>query len=80
MDSHTITQKRQVTIPKELRRRLGIQPGTPVVFEVNGDSLEIRIQGDQRPIQAATSGFGLVKVAKPAIPADFDPAELLIKQ
>lgn len=79
METHTITRKGQVTIPRELRRQLGIHPGSRVVFEVKGDCLEIRIQGEP-PTVAMPSGFGLVKAAKPPVPADFDPAELLAKR
>jgi antitoxin PrlF len=31
----------QVTIPKAIRERLGIQPGTEVAFEVEGDAIRI---------------------------------------
>jgi antitoxin PrlF len=31
-----VTQKGQVTIPLQVRRRLGIQPGSDVEFELDG--------------------------------------------
>jgi len=33
----TVTSKGQVTIPKEVREAMDIQPGTKVVFELNKD-------------------------------------------
>lgn len=33
----TVTRKGQVTVPKQIRDALGINPGTQVVFEVNKD-------------------------------------------
>ncbi len=38
----TLTSKGQVTIPQEIRHRLGLRPGTRVVFDVVGDSVRIR--------------------------------------
>ena len=38
----TLTSKGQVTIPQEIRDRLGLLPGTRVVFDVVGDSVRIR--------------------------------------
>jgi len=33
----TVTRKGQVTVPKQIRDALGINPGTQVAFEVNRD-------------------------------------------
>jgi AbrB family looped-hinge helix DNA binding protein len=33
----TVTRKGQVTVPKQIRDALGINPGTQVAFEVNKD-------------------------------------------
>ncbi len=38
----TLTSKGQVTIPLEIRERLGLRPGTHVVFDVVGNSVRIR--------------------------------------
>ena len=38
----TLTTKGQVTIPLEIRQRLGLLPGTRVVFDIVGDSVRIR--------------------------------------
>jgi len=37
-----VGEKGQVTIPKELRDRMGIREGTEVVFESAGDTLVLR--------------------------------------
>jgi AbrB family looped-hinge helix DNA binding protein len=36
-----VTSKGQVTIPQSIREQLGIQPGTEVDFEVEGDAIRI---------------------------------------
>ncbi|HXH84975.1 MAG TPA: AbrB/MazE/SpoVT family DNA-binding domain-containing protein [Candidatus Tectomicrobia bacterium] len=38
----TITQKGQVTIPREIRERLRLEPGDRVIFQVEGDAVRIR--------------------------------------
>jgi AbrB family looped-hinge helix DNA binding protein len=37
-----LTSKGQITIPQEIRDRLGLLPGTTVVFDTVGDSVRIR--------------------------------------
>lgn len=37
-----VTTKGQVTIPQEIRDRLGIHPGSTVEFDVEGDAVTIR--------------------------------------
>jgi len=41
-----VTSKGQVTIPIEIRERLGIAPGTEVEFELDGESARLRKVGD----------------------------------
>lgn len=50
-----VTSKGQVTIPQEVRRRLGIEPGTEVDFEVDDDVVRLV----RRPV-----GGGAVLVAR----------------
>jgi len=40
-----VTSKGQVTIPQEIRNRLGLLPHTDVVFELAGDHARIRKTG-----------------------------------
>lgn len=45
----TVTVKGQVTIPKPIRDRLGLQPGSEVDFELTPDGRVILVKrGDQR--------------------------------
>lgn len=37
-----VTTKGQVTIPQEIRERLGLMPYSEVTFEIEGDSVRIR--------------------------------------
>ncbi|HEY4065845.1 MAG TPA: AbrB/MazE/SpoVT family DNA-binding domain-containing protein [Burkholderiaceae bacterium] len=70
-----MTSKGQVTIPKAVRQQLGLKQGTRVAFVVEGDHAVLRPAMPQRP--APKSGFGMIEVAGPAVPADFDVASLL---
>lgn len=76
MTTTAVTSKGQVTIPKEVRQKLGIRQGSRIQFRVVGDHVELRVSGSPAPSQA-TSGFGLLKSRRAAMPADFDPATLL---
>jgi AbrB family looped-hinge helix DNA binding protein len=52
----TVTDKGQVTVPKEIRDRAGIGPGTRLDFEVQEDgSLRVRVLA-----RGADSLFGLL--------------------
>jgi antitoxin PrlF len=46
-----ITSKGQVTIPKEIRRALGIKEGDSLLFEVEGD--EVRVRAQRNPVSFA---------------------------
>ena len=43
MISSTVTQKGQVTIPKEIRTRLGIHEGEKVMFVSRGDEVVLKV-------------------------------------
>ena len=45
-----ITSKGQVTIPQEIREKLGLLPNTEVEFDVVGDSARIRRAGKRKPM------------------------------
>jgi AbrB family looped-hinge helix DNA binding protein len=42
-----VTTKGQVTIPQEIRDRLGIHPGSVVEFELSGDGVLLRKRRDR---------------------------------
>ena len=56
MQMSTLTSKGQVTIPAEVRRRLGLHRGDRVGFVVDGD--EVRLVRRESRIEAA---FGICK-------------------
>ncbi len=40
-----ITQQGQISVPAEVRRRLGLVPGSEIVWEAEGDTIVIRRAG-----------------------------------
>jgi AbrB family looped-hinge helix DNA binding protein len=75
MASVTVSDKGQVVIPAGIRRRLGIEPGTRLDFELEGDSIRVR------PVRAIRrtrpeDGYGLLKCDQPGERrlAEFDVA------
>jgi AbrB family looped-hinge helix DNA binding protein len=77
MDTTSVTSKGQVTIPKPLRQQLGLRQGSKVEFVLVGDHVEMRVFS--KPAEVPASGFGMLKSKQAAVPADFDPADLLVR-
>lgn len=75
MEATSVTSKGQVTIPKELRQRLGIRQGSRIEFLLVGDHVEMRVRSS--PSGGTGGGFGMLKSRRSAVPADFDPATLI---
>jgi antitoxin PrlF len=75
MDATSVTSKGQVTIPKELRQRLGIRQGSLIEFEWVGDHVEMRVKGSAKEVPGG--GFGMLKSRRASINVDFDPASLV---
>ena len=75
MDESTVTSKGQVTIPKAVRRELGIRQGSRVVFAAKNGKAEMRVV-HQAPA-VIESGYGMLKSRGGHLPAEFDPASLL---
>jgi len=46
-----VTTKGQVTIPKEIRDRLGIEPGDEIDFEETDDGYVLRKSTDENPFE-----------------------------
>ena len=78
MDSSSVTSKGQVTIPKEVRRELGIRQGSRVSFAVRNGKAELRVL--HRAPERAASGFGMLRVRGRHLPAEFDAATLVASQ
>ena len=66
-----VSGKGQLTIPKELRQQLGIRHGSRIEFLRVGDHVEMRVLSSP-----ASTGFGMLKTRRKAVPADLDPAVL----
>ena len=75
MKATSVTSKGQVTIPVELRHRLGIRQGSRVEFSLVDDHLEMRVV--KSPFDYTGSGFGMLKSNRATVPADFNSAMLL---
>jgi AbrB family looped-hinge helix DNA binding protein len=57
-----ITSKGQITLPREVRRRLGVRAGDRVEFEDNGKGMQVRPVKKESPFEKyrgiGTSGIG----------------------
>jgi|CXWL01.1.fsa_nt_gi AbrB family looped-hinge helix DNA binding protein len=62
MPSSTLTSKGQVTLPVEIRRKLGLKPGDRLYFDLQDDGL---IRVDPRGYAERTAGILKDRVAKP---------------
>ena len=74
----SVTSKGQVTTPKLLRQRLGLRQGCKVEFILVGDPAEMRVAST--PAKIPSSGFGMLKSRQAAVPADFDPSDLMSRR
>ncbi len=78
MSTVTVSDKGQVVIPAAIRHRLGIEPGTKLDFELEGDSIRVR---PLRSIQRTRpeDGYGMLKCDQPGPRrlGDFDVAEAM---
>ncbi len=75
MDASTVTSKGQVTIPKEVRRALGIRQGSRIAFTTKNGKAELRVL--HRAPETVVSGHGMLDARGKHLPADFDVASLL---
>ena len=75
MSTVTVSDKGQVVIPAPIRRRLGIAPGSKLDFELEGDSIRVRLCRSIPPSRAE-DGYGLLRCDLPwgRRLADFDVA------
>ena len=69
MLSSAITTKGQVTVPAELREKLGIKPGDSVGFGEEGGRLILQPQP-----QGMAAAFGILKARKSASLKEMDDA------
>lgn len=66
-----VTSKGQVTIPRDIRRRLGIEPGSEVAFELDGDGARLvrRASGDGRALVEQMRGRATTRMSTDEIMA-----------
>jgi AbrB family looped-hinge helix DNA binding protein len=71
----TVSEKGQVVIPAEIRRRLGITPGCQLDFSVDGNTIRVELKRLVPPTRAE-DGYGLLVCKRPGKRrlADFDVA------
>lgn len=74
----TVSDKGQVVIPAEIRRRLGITPGCQLDFSLEGNVIHAEVK---RPVtrSKAEDGFGMLVCRRPGTRhlADFDVARAM---
>lgn len=58
--TYKVGLKGQVVIPKELRDRLGIEPGDEVDFSLDGDHVLVRRVEQHRRLRGRFAGSGLI--------------------
>lgn len=74
-DERTIDEKGRVTIPKEVREALGLEPGVDVRIGVEGDRIVIRPRVSREEFIEAMEGCITEETARDDAP-DIDPLEL----
>lgn len=48
-----VTSKGQLTIPKEVRRALGVREGDSILFKVDEDDEQVRVRVERKPVSFA---------------------------
>lgn len=75
MQTVTVSEKGQVVIPVQIRRRLGIAPGCQLNFHLEGQVIHVEMKRQVIPSKVE-DGFGMLVCKKPGKRrlADFDVA------
>jgi len=76
----TVSDKGQVVIPVEIRRRLGIAAGSQLDFSLEGETIRVELLR-RVPPSRPEDGFGMLICTRPGERhlADFDVADALRK-
>ena len=77
----TVSEKGQVVIPADIRRRLGISPGCQLAFDLEGSVIHVRMKRRIVPTRVE-DGYGMLHCSEPGDRrlADFDVAEAMREQ
>ena len=75
MQTVTVSEKGQVVIPVQIRRRLGIAPGCQLNFHLEGQVIHAEVKRNATPT-SVEDGFGMLECKQPGKRrlADFDVA------
>ena len=65
----SVTSKGQVTIPKRVRKALGITPGTKVEFDVEGGGARLTVVKVAKPSEVG-AGPGILRYSGPRVPIE----------
>lgn len=79
MAAATLTEKGQIVIPAEIRKRYGLTPGTQIEFIDDDGTLRLTIRRRVVPSEPAR-GYGMVKpksTGRPRRLSEFDAASLV---
>ena len=82
MAAVTLSEKGQIVIPLDIRKRYDLTPGTQVEFVDEGGAIRLLIRRRVEPSDPA-AGYGLVRAkarddkSSPRRLSEFDPASLL---
>jgi AbrB family looped-hinge helix DNA binding protein len=57
--THRVGAKGQIVIPKELRERAGLHPGSEVDFTLDGDRVVLAARRRSRPLRGRFAGSGM---------------------
>ena len=69
MAAVSVTSKGQVTIPKRVRKALGITPGTKVKFDVEGGGARLTVVKVAKPSDVS-AGASILGYSGPRIPVE----------
>jgi AbrB family looped-hinge helix DNA binding protein len=73
MTASTITSKGQITIPKEIRERLGVKEGEKVLFVMRGEEVILKVlKGNILELRGSVKGR--------KIPEDFEVVRKSVKR
>jgi len=80
MQTVTVSEKGQVVIPIQIRRRLGIAPGCQLNFSLDGQVIHAEVKRLVKPT-TPEEGFGMLTCKKPGVRrlADFDVAQSMLE-
>lgn len=78
MPTVTVSEKGQVVIPADIRRRLGIQPGARLAFTLEGNAIRVELE-HALPRTRLDDGYGLLKCTRSGTRHldEFDVAEAM---